>query len=213
MAAPAFRSVADGGGASIDTVLITKPTGTVDDDILLAQIYTELNGQTVTPPAGWTSIVNIDNASGTFRTAWYYKRASGEGANYTFTATGSDWIGGAIASYSGCIGSGSPIDVNGSGNVGGSNTSAIASAVTTTVADTLIVFGSQNFIGTAATPPSGMTERQDVTGRYFADVAQATGGSTGSKTATLASADFWSAILIALKPPAVADVLMPQIAI
>jgi len=212
MAAPAFRSAANSVSGSGDTTTITKPAGTVDNDVMLAQIYAEPNGQTIDLLTGWTLIATADHATAGFRSRWYWKRAASEGTNYVWTATGSGWLGGAIAAYSGCITSGSPIDVNGAGNTGGSDTSAIASAITTTVIDTLIVFGSHQFNEPRTlTPPSGMTERLDADLNYFADVAQAAAGSTGSKTATISAADFWSAILIALKPPA-GDTLIPQIA-
>lgn len=201
MTAPAFRSVASTASTGVDeTITVTKPSGTVDNDILLAQVYTEPNGQTITPPAGWTAIATIDNTGG-LRTGWYYKRAASEGADYTWTATGSTWLGAAIAAYSRCITSGSPIDVAGAGDTG-SDTSPAAAAVTTTVADTLIVYGSQELNLTPAyTPPTGMAERLDTDVYYFADVAQAAAGSTGTKTATLSATAPWSAILIALKPP------------
>ena len=196
-----FRSAANSLVGQNDTTTITKPVGVVDGDILLAHIYAEPDGHAITAPSGWTLIVNVENVPSDFRSAWYWKRATGEGSNYVFTSTGSIWLGGAIAAYSGAIASGNPIDAFGSGNVGGSNTSAVATSITTTVANTLVVFGSHQFhLPPTLTPPAGMAERLDADLSYFADVSQAAAGATGSKTSTLSAADFWSANLIALKP-------------
>lgn len=203
--APAFRDVATTAGSTSDTVVISVPSATVDDDIMIAGIYTESDGQAITAPGGWTLLVTMDNGTGAFRTRWYWRRASSEPADYTWTATGSSWLGGGITAYSGAITTGSPIDANGSGDTGGADTSAVATSITTTVADTLIVYGMHNVGGVTATPPSGMTERVDVASYYGADVAQASAGATGNKTATLASSQTWACFLLALKPPA-ADV-------
>ncbi|MGH2568746.1 MAG: PQQ-dependent sugar dehydrogenase, partial [Bacteroidota bacterium] len=149
-----FRSAANSLVGQHDTTTITKPVGVVNGDILLAHIYAESDGHAITAPSGWTLIVNVENVPSDFRSAWYWKRATGEGSNYVFTSTGSIWLGGAIAAYSGAIASGNPIDAFGSGNVGGSNTSAVATSITTTVANTLVVFGSHQFhLPPTLTPP------------------------------------------------------------
>jgi hypothetical protein len=63
---------------------ISKPTGTVDGDFLLGVIYVE-DDIAVTLPAGWTLIVTYDHPNTPFDIVIAYKRASSEGANWTWT--------------------------------------------------------------------------------------------------------------------------------
>ena len=77
----AYRAVAE-ASASTYTVDCDKPTGTTDGDILFAIVSTNNAVNTPTAPVGWTSVA----ASGSRGIFW--KRASSEGASYTFT-TGS----------------------------------------------------------------------------------------------------------------------------
>lgn len=60
-----------------NSITFTKPSGTVDGDLLLALVYADT--LTVTPPAGWTSEAS---SSGLFL---FSRVASSEGASYQFT--------------------------------------------------------------------------------------------------------------------------------
>ena len=110
----AFRN-AEAISSESHSVTITKPTDTAENDILVAVIIAQTDAgasPTITAPAGWTAIDTYKIE--TLRT-WglYWKRAGGaEGANYTWTQpnVGAEYTSGAIASYSGCITSGTPYD-------------------------------------------------------------------------------------------------------
>lgn len=74
------------GGTSVasgtTSITITKPTGTVDGDILVMGLVHKGVGY-ATMPAGWTAIEQ--QISGATRVELHWKRASSEGANYTVT--------------------------------------------------------------------------------------------------------------------------------
>jgi Right handed beta helix region len=215
---PAFRSEAHiTYGGAVDTV-VGKPTGTASGDILIALIF---YGQNInyaadpTPPSGWTQIGSTlsirDNISGVGFTSkvscWWLRAGGSEPSSYTWTFGGS--VGntqGAIAAYSGCIASGSPIDVSSvnSATFGAlTGTTATGTGVTTTAVNELLVYLQTNWDGTGTlTPPTGMTERFDGI-VYIADEGIGTVGATGNRTQTLASTNPWSAFMVALKPATV----------
>ena len=61
------------------TLVINKPSGTADGNLLVAFVGHSNNSGYGTPPAGWT--LGVRN----FRAECYWKVASGEGADYTWT--------------------------------------------------------------------------------------------------------------------------------
>jgi hypothetical protein len=70
-------------GAS--TGVVTKPTGTVDGNLLIACLTSD--GSIVGVPSGFTPLTTSDY-SGTINIRWGYRVASSEGASYTFTGNG-----------------------------------------------------------------------------------------------------------------------------
>lgn len=70
------------------TLVINKPTGTLDGDLMLAFCYNERFSTTsqFTAPAGWTKLVGTDLDSSLNRCSTiFWKIAAAEGSNYTFT--------------------------------------------------------------------------------------------------------------------------------
>jgi hypothetical protein len=203
MTAPAFRAFATNVAVAA-AVTIDKPAGTVDDDIMIAEILTVAGGITPAAPAGWTTLVaRFDITDNGYSQTAFWKRASSEGANYQFTAGGASVMLGNITSWSGAITSGDPFDVVGAAQ-GGTGTSLTALSVTTTVVDTrVIMLGSleSSADNNQSAAPSGMTEHVDHDGSVVNSVEQAAAGATGDKTGTITS-DEWIAVLVALKPPA-----------
>src|SRR5205814_8416700 len=55
---------------------IRKPPGTVAGDVMIASIAFGLNTNVVTPPAGWTLVRRIDQASGTAYSLVIYRRVA-----------------------------------------------------------------------------------------------------------------------------------------
>lgn len=220
MAAPAFRQISSVSGATRNgTVTITKPTGTVNDDIMVCFFYVETDNA-VTHPDGWSdAFETVDNNGATYahRLYVYWKRASGEGADYTFTWTGNVWQEAIIVSYSGCITTGSPIDNSTSGKVesatvdqSGNNPDIFPTlSFSTNVADTELIYFCQTSVSLPATcdPSSGFGEIGQVSEMEIADKDQVSIGATGNVVSTVSGTGSngmgsTSAIMVALKPPA-----------
>jgi hypothetical protein len=120
------------GGSANNTssITITKPTGTVDGDVMIACIVTG-SGAIVSSPAGWTVIDIVDNASNLKMVTWY-KVANGEGASYNFTDDSGNTLplNGSIQTFRG-------VDTSAPINISGTATSTTTDPVTTpTVATT-----------------------------------------------------------------------------
>lgn len=97
----AYRSEAHN---DVDDVSITvsKPSGTIDGDVMLAVVYA--GNETISgAPGGWTLIGSLDWFGGK-ESSGYYKVASSEGANYTWTIGASSQMKGTIVTYSGASG-------------------------------------------------------------------------------------------------------------
>jgi len=70
---------------------------------------------------------------------WLWKRASSESGNYSLTWSGSQQGRIIALRVSGCITSGSPIDVEGTANTNGGSTTLSVNALTSTVINTLAI--------------------------------------------------------------------------
>jgi len=206
-AAPAFQSVVT-NTTTATSLTINKPTGVVQNDLLLATLAARGN-TTITAPAGWTQIQQTNN--GTTQTlAVFYRVATVDdiaAANYTFglgtTAVG---VAGAILRYTG-VDPRFPIDA--SGIATGNSANATAPSVTTSVADTTVlrIAGIPN--NGTLTVPSGTTERANLvrdpggaandTRLGVADAVQAAAGATGTAAFTNTSGA-WVAATVALRP-------------
>lgn len=212
MAAPAYRAA---GLPTLNTtttsVTITKPTGTISGDLLIACVTNgSANAAPATVPSGWALLV------GQGGTTWwggiYYLVAGGsEPADYTWDGF-TDSCTGVMIAVSGAD-TGSPFDgFNAAANVGTSTPGC--SGITTTVADTLIVGAcaedDNNGLSTwaCATDPTTLTERADFgssgggdTGAGLATGTKATAGATGAFSLAISAARDSSAFLLAVKAP------------
>ncbi len=210
----ASASATSGVGTSI---LINKPTGTVENDVLVATVaFVGSSGYTVSPPGGggWTLIKDV-STSGYYPGKTYYKVAgSSEPASYTFTVSSSTNAGvGGIVSYRN-VNTSSPIDGN-SALASGSSSTHVAPATTTTASETrTVVIYNQSTVGTGlnmswtATTPSTMSERVDTYGNFstsyiglgFYDISQNDAGAMATKTATSTRSSSYTAFQFALVP-------------
>jgi MSHA biogenesis protein MshQ len=163
------------------------------------------------PPSGWTLMPNSDWTDGNnVRIRSYYKLAGPlEPPSYTFafaSGAGQDMSGGILA----VIGARStgPIDAsNGQFNGTTSSKNVTAPSITTTVANTLLVFGGACNVIASFTPPAGMTEHWDASssGTYKVSTeaaSQALGpfGPTGVRIATASTSCRSLAVSIAVAP-------------
>ncbi len=212
-----FRALASAATNGATSLAIMRPTGTVQGDVLLAEIQVR-GAPTLTAPSGW-AFVRSDTSGTTLRQAIYVHVAqASEPATYTWSFSASLAAGGVVSAYAG-INATAPVDST-SGRVNASSTSIATNALSTTAADAAIV----GFFGTATnasiTPPTGMTEEGEVanSGKQkaaleSADLLQPLIGSTGVRTATASAAAVNIGQLVALRPanvPAPADTEAPS---
>jgi len=209
----ALRPASGSGGLTINV-----PPGTAANDVMVASIA--VHPETIVPaaPAGWTLLRDTSQTTGNgSRMATYYKVAgSSEPGSYTWTFSGGtlDGATGGIASFSG-VDTTTPIDVEG-GNTTSNSYSLTASAITTTVANTMLV-GSFEYPSSTngwTSIPGGWTEALAQTSQPPPNNAgvslemsygpQASAGGTGAKTATADSTgnnrERGVAHLLALRP-------------
>lgn len=138
MAVPVIESYAvteDSGGT---TLVISKPSSTAENDLLVGVggWYTA-SDPSVSPPAGWSEILEALRTSYHWGGSWYKVAGGSEGSSYTWT-TGSMTHSGGIVRISG-VDTSSPINAYGTGADNEYGESGTCPTVTTTVDDCLIL--------------------------------------------------------------------------
>lgn len=211
-AAVAFRDSATiANGSATTSLSVPMPVGTVVNDVMIALLAVRGgSATTITPPTGWT-LINSTNTSvaGTMKSSTYFKVATTtEAGPYIFTFT-SNRASASITSYSG-VDTANPIDAQGTTNSAATNKTLTAPAITTTVANTMLVALYGYARGSITlTQGSSMTERSDIssTGTTAGvsagsqDVLQPAIGTSGTKTmTTTGTAALNTGHLIALRP-------------
>lgn len=189
---------------------VKVPAGTAIGDVMLAAIALTPGRVTIAAPSGWTlkrTIVAGDSS----RLAIYYRVGSGsEPASYTwsFGAAHAGAVG-AIASFSG-VDTANPILAESGTRTESAKAHATPSISTTASGAMLVATFSYAAAGTW-TPPTGMTEIQDVASltppsragesMEMAYQIQSAAGSTGKRTAIATPAkDSGATDILALKP-------------
>jgi len=184
--------------AGATTTVITKPTGVVDGDFMLAGL-TCPDDQTITPPSGWTQLATYDFQTD-YRLRLWYRRASSEGATYTWTTNAGVYTDGLIWRITGVLASGDPLDVA-VGTATGDGTALSSPSITTVTngAAVIQIGATSNDYTTLAS--TTLTERWDDGMTIFATGSiQASAGASGAKTGTLGTERAWGIIMLALKP-------------
>jgi hypothetical protein len=126
---------------SSNSVVISKPTGVAQNDIMFAYIGgTSLNVNSV--PSGWSLVGS--HVNGTNRQYLYYKVAgAGEGSSYTFGLSSSVRAGGTISAFRGCFNTTNPIDTSSNVEYVTSNTTYRAASMNLSTPDqNIIIFPS-----------------------------------------------------------------------
>ena len=204
--AVAFQTAATASVANEGTqVTCGKPTGTVDNDLLVAIWCVRYTTQrTLTLPTGWTEIARAEDPTpNNPAVVMARKVAASEGASYVFTA--SDTTNGMevhILRFDD-EDTTTPSDVAASTNYGNGVT-LTATGITTVTDGAMLVAG----FGVAAlnsfAAPTGMSTAADTNAaaRIQSDyVIQATAGASGDKvTGAMGATRRWGAILWAIRP-------------
>lgn len=202
---PTYRASAQAGVAS-GNLTISKPTGVVTNDVMVASIALRPNTATITPPAGWNIVgTKLDNSNLTANSLVTYRKVAGasEPANYVWTLGSHTGAAGGILAFSG-VSTSNPIQaVNGQNTPYGSQHST--PSVNTTSANTIVITAHAYSSAPTWSPPAGMTERVDVQGGNESleinTVTQSTAGATGIKTAVATGDDdVGNAQIIILQP-------------
>jgi hypothetical protein len=205
-----YRSAAS-AGVSSGNLAISKPTGTVSGDFMIASIAVRPNTATITAPSGWTLVrllVNSNDPVGEAQAVYRLLAGGSEPSSYTWTISANTGAVGGILTFTG-VNTSTPINIENGQNTANGLTHATPS-VTTTVAETMLVT-SHSFTSAATwTPPGGMNEVVDVASIAVPQtvgisleinyVIQTTAGATGAKTATASNdADVGNAQIVALR--------------
>lgn len=208
---PVAESHASAGGAGT-TITITKPTGTVDGDFLVAHIIADGN-VSFTPPAGWTTLK--EHNSGAHKQGIYWKFASGEGASWAWTLGSSETFIGGVVRVSGANAL-NPISLVtvGFDVVSTSAATAVLPSITTEIENTLLLhmLGCDKDVATPVLTAPGGSEtvlydlEQGGTEGVLAAMAwedgptTVGGAATGTKTWTANDTEEDLGIIVAINP-------------
>lgn len=212
----AFSTFASTDNAAPGTsIVINKPTGVVNGDLMFAVISFTSGSETISSaPAGWTLIqATSSGGANQISLSTYYRIASGEGASYTWNYTGSGINNcGFIIRITGAHAT-TPYDVS-SGTYGQGGV-ATGSGISSSFNDSLVCFvvGYQSDqLGWSFTTPIGYTSRVSLASSgaahaFGCDKIQTGAGNTGSPTTsppTAISTDWWAAQMVVFRPPVAA---------
>ncbi len=210
MAAPVVESVTTAitNGSSWTG---TKPSGTVDDDYLIAHLTLDQVDTVTSVPSGWSLLHGpITPVGNDTRLYIYTKVAASEGADYTWGLSASNAEGALCLMRVSGVDTGAPVDVSDAATQdNNSATSHPSATIVTTVADTLaLFFCAADESGAKARPYwqaiGGMTTEYDFegdstvyAGAYSETIASA---SSVQRTATTSSSDTSALVIMALRP-------------
>jgi hypothetical protein len=215
MAAPAYQTAGTGVNASGTTVDITKPASLADTDVVIVGVGTSAANTMAAPDGTWTEHLDAGHSADDSSIAVYSKvitNAAGEPASWTFTSSpdSTKLVGGALR-ISGADQT-TPVVVVGTKADGSDATNnAVATSITPGVADCLLV---QITVagGISAFTHAVMTERVDVpsggsggdgtkVSMQMATETLSASSATGTRTASVTTAQPWLSVLLAVQPP------------
>jgi hypothetical protein len=191
-------------GAGASTLTLTPPTGTASGDVLVATLAIAGTG-TVTAPSGWTAVQNITSGTVMRHASWYRVATASEPASYAWALGSSRAAAGGICAYRGVNGS---VPIDASATATGTSGNATTPAVTTSSAGDLAIAATGFATATTVTPDASTTERYDRSSSggataQAADFAQASAGTTATKTAAPAAGTArWASATLALRDAA-----------
>lgn len=194
-----FRAASSQASANSTALTVNKPTGTASGDLMLAHIFSNNTSLPTTVPNDW----NLEDSfsDGGILQMIYSKTAGGsEGASYEWDwAVGTIHAGVMIALQSSISAAMSVHAIDKQANL--SSTTTTFKAVTTTVANTFLVFMAQIGANASRAPDGGEDERYDtglIVHQYGMTTPFVGPGATGTHTCTGASAATSKAYTIAV---------------
>ena len=175
-----FTTEAAAEGTSISSFTITKPSGTVSGDVLVASIQSRGTG--ILTPTGWTKVTSVSTAAnGEYCSMFYLVAGESEPTSYTFDINGtSSYVDAGMSRYSG-VDNTNPSDVTAATDVTIDSTTFTYASITTVTDKAMVVLGYANNVqGSDHTPPTGYTEEWEEGRAALSDDIMETAGSTGT---------------------------------
>ena len=205
-----FEDVTDASlGSNGKTLTITRPGGTADGDLLIAAVATDGKQGTWTPPsAGWNLIDQGTQSEEVALAVWWKLAGSSEPASYNFSWGEDQEAYGWMMRFTGHDPV-NPIDVSASS--GGSSSSPTSPAVTTSVADALILriggfddddisVGAPGLAGHTAITMDKSGAGNGTCSGGAGYLTQATAGSSGTSTFSLTRSEEYRTVTIGIAP-------------
>ncbi len=199
-----------------NTVTVSVPSGIANGDLMIAQIWQGVQTAAAPTNAAWTQAFAV--SGNTSQLYLFYRYASSEPANYTFTSSNATEMTGRIHRITGAVTSGNPFNVIGSGDVATAATGITDSAVTTTVANTLamVFVGHTDGSNAISSYPSGWTAATFTGNSVMATayLSQSAIGTTGTATTSYTGgSDDFQGVIGAIAPPATTNFTLSPTAI
>ena len=201
-----FRAAASAFTNGATTLTIPVPAGVQQGDVVVAAIGVRGN-PTITPPAGWTLLVNTPNGT-TMREAAFVHvvGATAEPSSYSWTFSASQPAAGGMAAYSGAN---TAVTVF-AGQANPSSTSITAPSVSTFEPGDMLIGMFATAATTTIAPPGSMVERAEAAtasgGKTLkvtlevSDELLSASGATGTRVASAGAAAVNIGTTIALRP-------------
>jgi hypothetical protein len=190
-------------GAPASSITLAVPTGTVNNDVMIACIGWSIGSvTTITPPAGWTLLQTVTVSSSlNIQASCYSRLAASESSPYTWTFGAATGQAGFILDYRGAVTTGF---VDASAITSGAGTTISAPSVTTTSANDYVIMAFLSSTRFNGSSPIGTTQRALVPSSYGpnmmgVDFLQSVAGVTGTRTVANLSNN-WIGATIALIP-------------
>ncbi len=213
-AAITVRAVSTADNATGSTsIALTMPTGATANDVLVAVITVRGGtGVTISPPSGWTQRTTNDSTT-VLKSATFTGTQSSVGSGpYTFTLSSSQKAAAVVVAYSG-VDTTNPVNASGS-QANASSTTMTSPAVSSTVANAMVVGLYGNAVATTFSAGSGMALEGQVSSSGggggtkkvttgVQDILQASTGTTGTKTMTASTGAVSVGHTLALRPATV----------
>lgn len=196
-----LNSVISGTTSSGTSLTLVKPSTMVSGNVIIAQVVVSAATVVITPPSGWT-LIRRDQTSSAIALASYYKVAgASEPSSYVWNFGSSVNAGGGVADFD-RVNTTNPINASSGQYIAGP--SMTAPSISTTVANTMLIYMGAVNVSASLTAPSGMTTQWNTTfsnnTAFMSTQSNSLAGNTGTRTVTVPTTNGTAAQLIALTP-------------
>jgi hypothetical protein len=187
----AFRAASQ-ASASATTLSLAKPTGTQTGDVLLATLDVK-GAPTITAPDGWSLVGQVELVGSTTSHATYWHAVTASDVTpYVWSFSTKSASVGVVLAYAG-VNTSAPIAATAATVTSTTATSLTAPSLSASTGQVLVAFFGTT-VSASVTPPTGMTERAEVSsgaGKIDlegSDRSISSSGGTGALSATLSKA-------------------------